>query len=178
MIRAQNFAPGTTAADIESAVTPVGGIVQRCRLLKTSPIVVAEIVLESKEGADNVIATFDKQTVSLMLLPAWNSVKEEQDTDTFLLQADGRVLSVYYPPALSQPAPPTGPRADRVDNDDMVIDGSMGFDDPMESDNSGTRRTAATGRGGRGAGNGGLYSDGLIRGNRRGRGHGRGGRGR
>lgn len=60
---AQNFAPGTTAADIESAVTPVGGLVQSCRLLKTEPIVIAEIVFESKEGADRVIETFDNQTV-------------------------------------------------------------------------------------------------------------------
>lgn len=64
VVMAQNFAPGTTAADIESAVTPVGGLVQSCRLLKTEPIVIAEIVFESKEGADNVIATFNNQTVS------------------------------------------------------------------------------------------------------------------
>jgi hypothetical protein len=64
VIRAQNFAPGTTAADIESAVTPIGGIVQSCRLLKTQPIIVAELVLESKEGADSVISTFNNQTVS------------------------------------------------------------------------------------------------------------------
>jgi hypothetical protein len=61
---AQNFAPGTTAADIESAVTPIGGLVTRCRVLKTHPIVIAEIVFESKEGADNVVATFNNQTVS------------------------------------------------------------------------------------------------------------------
>lgn len=65
VVMAQNFAPGTTAADIESAVTPVGGLVQSCRLLKTEPIVIAEIVFESKEGADNVIATFNNQTVSV-----------------------------------------------------------------------------------------------------------------
>jgi hypothetical protein len=66
VIRAQNFAPGTTAADIESAVTPIGGIVQSCRILKQHPIIVAELVLESKEGADNVINTFDKQTVRML----------------------------------------------------------------------------------------------------------------
>jgi hypothetical protein len=66
---AQNFAPGTTAADIESAVTPVGGLVQSCRLLKTDPIVIAEIVFESKEGADRVIETFNNQTVSCIASP-------------------------------------------------------------------------------------------------------------
>ena len=63
VVMAQNFAPGTTAADIESAVTPVGGIVTSCRVVKQHPLVIAEIVFESKEGADNVIATFNNQTV-------------------------------------------------------------------------------------------------------------------
>jgi hypothetical protein len=64
VVMAQNFAPGTTAADIESAMTPVGGIISSCRLMKTQPIIIAEIVFESKEGADNVITTFNNQTVS------------------------------------------------------------------------------------------------------------------
>ena len=63
VVMAQNFAPGTTAADIESAMTPIGGIVTSCRVLKQHPIVIVEIVFESKEGADNVIATFNNQTV-------------------------------------------------------------------------------------------------------------------
>lgn len=63
-VMAQNFAPGTTAADIENAMTPVGGLILSCRIMKHNPIVIAEIVFENKEGADNVIATFDKQTVS------------------------------------------------------------------------------------------------------------------
>lgn len=79
---AQNFAPGTTAADIESAMTPVGGLVMSCRLLKTSPIVIAEIVFESKEGADAVIARFNNQTVSspstlLFPLLAWTRCADE-----------------------------------------------------------------------------------------------------
>jgi uncharacterized membrane protein len=68
VVMAQNFAPGTTAADIESAMTPVGGIITSCRIVKTHPIVIAEIVFESKEGADNVIATFNNQTVCRPLL--------------------------------------------------------------------------------------------------------------
>jgi len=65
-VLAQNFAPGTTAADIESAMTPVGGLISSCRLVKTHPIVIAEIIFESKEGADRVIERFDKQTVSCL----------------------------------------------------------------------------------------------------------------
>jgi hypothetical protein len=65
VVMAQNFAPGTTAADIESAVTPVGGLVSSCRLVKTHPLIIAEIVFESREGAERVIETFNNQTVSL-----------------------------------------------------------------------------------------------------------------
>lgn len=63
-VMAQNFAPGTTAADIESAMTPVGGEMLTCIILKTEPIVVAEMVFASREGGERVIATFNNQTVS------------------------------------------------------------------------------------------------------------------
>jgi hypothetical protein len=74
VVMAQNFAPGTTAADIESAMTPVGGIVSSCRVVKDHPLVIAEIVFESKEGADNVIATFNNQTVRTNVL-SWRNLK-------------------------------------------------------------------------------------------------------
>ncbi|KAI1274793.1 hypothetical protein F5Y07DRAFT_401076 [Xylaria sp. FL0933] len=113
-VLAQNFAPGTTAADIESALTPVGGIITSCRLVKTFPIVIAEIVFESKEGADRVIERFDKQT------------------------ADGRTLSVYMKPG-GYTAPPTAPRAERTNEtrlagNSVLVDGSMGFSDPMDAE--------------------------------------------
>ncbi|KAI0115925.1 hypothetical protein GGR51DRAFT_555801 [Nemania sp. FL0031] len=113
-VLAQNFAPGTTAADIESALTPVGGIISSCRLVKTHPIVIAEIVFESKEGADRVIERFDQQT------------------------ADGRTLSVYMKPGgYTPPSPPKGPRAQRTNEtrlggNSVLVDGSMGFGDHME----------------------------------------------
>ncbi|RKU43578.1 hypothetical protein DL546_005081 [Coniochaeta pulveracea] len=161
VVMAQNFAPGTTAADIESAMTPIGGLVMSCRLLKTSPIVIAEIVFESKEGADAVIARFNNQT------------------------ADGRLLHVYHkvgapsaplPASRSAPAPqpPSAPRAQR-DRDDMVIDGSMGFDDPQDPsyviDTQGTRGADSY------RPSGGLYSDRIVPG-RSGRNQGGGGRNR
>ncbi|KAK3692130.1 hypothetical protein B0T22DRAFT_4909 [Podospora appendiculata] len=174
VVMAQNFAPGTTAADIESAMTPVGGIISSCRVLKQHPIVIAEIVFESKEGAESVIDTFNNQT------------------------ADGRVLSVYpkaTPTISSQPRPtaqpPTAPRAHREISDDIIVDGSLGFDDPMDTDfapatapfsNGGNGRQPprgpAAGGGGGGGGGGGLYSDNIVRGSRRGRGGGRGRGGR
>lgn len=68
IVQAQNFAPGTTAADIESAMVAVGGKILACKLIATSPSVIAEIVFETKEGANCVIDTFHNQTVSTFLL--------------------------------------------------------------------------------------------------------------
>ncbi|KAF2872226.1 hypothetical protein BDV95DRAFT_492508 [Massariosphaeria phaeospora] len=68
---ATNFAPGTTSADIEAVMVPHAGEVQSCRLLTSTPTVMVELVLGTKEGADNIIATFNNK------------------------KADGRVLYVY-----------------------------------------------------------------------------------
>lgn len=67
-VQAQNFAPGTTAADIESAMVPVGGKIVECTLIATRPNVIAEIVFETREGAKSVIDTFHNQTVSTILI--------------------------------------------------------------------------------------------------------------
>ncbi|KAG8406828.1 hypothetical protein J3459_018639 [Metarhizium acridum] len=59
----QNFAPGTTAADIESAMTPVGGEMVSCKIVKTKPFLIAEMVFVSREGGERVIETFNNKTV-------------------------------------------------------------------------------------------------------------------
>jgi hypothetical protein len=64
VVMAKNFALGTTVADIESAMTPVGGVTLGCRIIAERPNVIAEIVFETKEGADNVVETFNNQNVS------------------------------------------------------------------------------------------------------------------
>ncbi|KAL2271909.1 hypothetical protein VTJ83DRAFT_1280 [Remersonia thermophila] len=155
VVLAQNFAPGTTAADIESAMTPVGGLISSCRIVKTHPLVIAEIVFESKEGAERVIETFNDRV------------------------ADGHVLKVFHKPgnkpSAASVAPanaPTGPRAASAANE-TVVDGSYGFEDPMETDNAAAGGSgffsnppptgpAADAKGGR------LYSDSMV--GRRGRG--------
>ncbi|KAI2466019.1 hypothetical protein F4781DRAFT_407236, partial [Annulohypoxylon bovei var. microspora] len=113
VVMAQNFAPGTTAADIESAMTPIGGLVSSCHLVKTHPLVIAEIAFESKEGALQVIQTFNNET------------------------ADGRTLNVYLKPG-GPLSPPTGPRAQRDhetrQGGNVVVDGRMGFNDLMDTD--------------------------------------------
>lgn len=65
VVMAKNFAYGTTAADIESAMTPVGGVTLSCRLIAERPSVIAEIIFETKEGADNVVDTFNNQNVGI-----------------------------------------------------------------------------------------------------------------
>ena len=62
-VLAQNFAPGTTEADIESAMTPVGGEMVSCRFVKTQPILIVEMVFASREGGERVIETFNDKTV-------------------------------------------------------------------------------------------------------------------
>ena len=65
----QNFAPGTTAADIESVMTPVGGEMLVCRVVKTRPIMSAEMVFGSREAGDRVIAAFNGKTVGSPYAP-------------------------------------------------------------------------------------------------------------
>ncbi len=64
----KNLAAGTTVADIESAMVPVGGTVLNCRLIAERPKVIAELVFETKEGADNVVDTFNNQNVNYTIL--------------------------------------------------------------------------------------------------------------
>ncbi|GAB0135572.1 hypothetical protein EsDP_00003905 [Epichloe bromicola] len=147
-VMGQNFAPGTTAADIESAMMPVGGELVSCTVVKTVPFLVVEMVFASREGGQRVIDTFNNKT------------------------ADGRVIKMYpkvggYKPPASQrnernepPADaPSGPKNTKTAHRDQIVDGSMGFPDLMNTD---ARNNSA--------GNSRLYSDKMVGGNRRGRG--------
>lgn len=62
---ASNFAPGTTAADIEAVMSPHAGETLGCRLISAAPTVMVELQCATKEGADNVIATFNNKKVRL-----------------------------------------------------------------------------------------------------------------
>ncbi|KAI9828036.1 MAG: hypothetical protein M1832_003563 [Thelocarpon impressellum] len=90
VVMASNFAPGTTSSDIEAAMEPHGGEIVSCKIITAHPTVMAEIVFAEKEGAENVIATFNNQ------------------------KADGRLLYVYMKPGppIARPvrSTPTGPR--------------------------------------------------------------------
>lgn len=66
-VMAQNFAAGTTAADIESAMTPVGGEIVSCKIVKSQPLMIVEMAFASREGGERVIETFNNKTVSCLL---------------------------------------------------------------------------------------------------------------
>lgn len=111
VVIAQNLAPGTTAGDLESAMMPVGGLVSKCRIIKTHPIVIAEIEFQTKEGADRVIERFNNQL------------------------ADGRVLHVYAKVGGPPTSPARGSRASASQGNGVLVDGSMGFE-PMQVEES------------------------------------------
>ncbi|KAL7786699.1 hypothetical protein V8C37DRAFT_391762 [Trichoderma ceciliae] len=114
-IMAQNFAPGTTAADVESAMTPIGGEMVSCEVVKTQPFMIVEMVFASREGGERVIDTFNDKT------------------------ADGRIIKVYpkpggYRPSRESPSSGRQPSSTR----DQVVDGSRGFpgnNDLMDPEN-------------------------------------------
>ncbi|KAF2205007.1 hypothetical protein GQ43DRAFT_437437 [Delitschia confertaspora ATCC 74209] len=83
---ASNFSPGTTAEDIEAVMAPVGTGLVSCRLVSEIPTVIVEMLFTDKEGAENVIATFNNK------------------------KADGRLLYVYMKEPVQVRKPPTQPR--------------------------------------------------------------------
>lgn len=70
---ASNFAPGTTAADIEAVMTPLGGETLGCKLLSASPTVMVELQFVKREGAENVIATFNNKKVGCIRYTTFES---------------------------------------------------------------------------------------------------------
>ena len=63
IVVAQNFQPGTTAADIESVMQDVGGQMASCKLVASNPTVIAEMAFVEKSGAEKVIDTFNNKKV-------------------------------------------------------------------------------------------------------------------
>jgi hypothetical protein len=86
VVQASNFAPGTTAADIEAAIQTVAidstgnSGLMTCRILTSNPTVMAEMVFPERYIADKVVGTFNNQ------------------------KADGRILHVYHKQGSPSPA--------------------------------------------------------------------------
>ncbi len=63
-----NFAPGTTAADIQSAIEPVSGKIVSCWITSQKPTVTAEITFAEKSSAEKAVANFHNQRVGVPTL--------------------------------------------------------------------------------------------------------------
>ncbi|KAI9641350.1 hypothetical protein NHQ30_010152 [Ciborinia camelliae] len=163
IIMAENFARGTSVQDIETAMTPVGGSPLSCRLISDFPKVIAEIIFDSKDGADNVIDTFNNQEADGNLLYVYHKSGAIEHTPKLASQRSAPRLSV-----------PTGPKAGRFEHSsrsdsydsryqtnssrssrDDIVDGSYGFNDRMDTDDHDEGRLS-NGR------SQGLYSDNLV----------------
>ncbi|KAF4333836.1 hypothetical protein FBEOM_12325 [Fusarium beomiforme] len=154
-VMAQNFAPGTTAADIESAMTPVGGEILSCRIVKSKPFLLFEMAFASREGGERVIETFNDKTADGRIIKVYPK----------LVAPSSNTITSNNPPR-NAPSGPRGTRGNKANLNDNIVDGSMGFPDLMD-----TTTTNGSSR------NNQLYSDKLVGSNRKGRGgqRGRGG---
>jgi hypothetical protein len=69
-------------------MSPIGGETLGCRLLSSNPTVMVELQFASRDGAENVIATFNNQKVSRLacILLGWtnqnNRLMEDYSTST------------------------------------------------------------------------------------------------
>ncbi|KAE8134941.1 hypothetical protein BDV38DRAFT_253436 [Aspergillus pseudotamarii] len=167
-----NFAPGTTAADIQSALEPVTGNILRCWVTSQHPTVTAEVTFAEKWAAESAIANFHNQ------------------------RADGRILSMRLKSAgAGSQGQDLFERSAGAQNsfndlreqenrkrmlhrgaDSTVQDGSFGFGGQNQAtgreDASGNRNNRRNFRGNRNAGNNmnqaqqsneqGLYSDQMM----------------
>jgi len=61
----KNFAPGTTAADIQSAIEPVSGKIVSCWVTSHQPTVTAEITFKEKSSAEKAVSNFHNLRVGL-----------------------------------------------------------------------------------------------------------------
>ncbi|RAL11700.1 DUF185-domain-containing protein [Aspergillus homomorphus CBS 101889] len=122
-----NFAPGTTAADIQEALEPMTGRILSCWVTTQHPAVSAEITFAERQGADSAIANFHNQ------------------------RADGRIISMRLKPRSSGPdhgaanfQNPQSPfnnlreQADEArrlqrSNDPTSQDGNYGFDEQNQA---------------------------------------------
>ncbi|KAJ5368460.1 uncharacterized protein N7496_008220 [Penicillium cataractarum] len=127
-----NFAPGTTAADIQSAVEPISGPMLSCLVTSHHPTVTAEFAFSERWCAENAVANFHNQ------------------------RADGRLLSLKLQPAGTQISTPSTSFNDLREQADrerrnrraepVLQDGRYGFDEKGGNLNSET----------------GLYSDEMM----------------
>ncbi|KAL4764830.1 uncharacterized protein BDW70DRAFT_128922 [Aspergillus foveolatus] len=164
-----NFAPGTTAADIESAIEPVSGKIISCWITSQKPTVTAEITFAETSSAEKAVANFHNQRADGRILSFQLSHRD----------AFGRLITTGSPFDDQREQADRNRRAQRT-ADPAVQDGRYGFNEqvqqPLDSRGSryngrGNNRRGNRGRrnfngGGQGENQGvqktGLYSDEMM----------------
>lgn len=138
---ASNFAPGTTAADIESVMAPIGGEMLGCKIISSTPTVIVEMVFVDRSGADNVIAMFNNKKVRTQS----NPTARNPSPSLTPVQADGRMLYVYMKengpslplnnPVHSHPFQPSAPVASPHPVQQPAEDGMDMEPEPVATEN-------------------------------------------
>ncbi|TID25340.1 Target of rapamycin complex 2 subunit [Venturia nashicola] len=148
-IIAQNFATGTTAADIESVLSPnpiEDGLIH-CRLIASNPTVIAELIFSKLSTADLVIATFNNKKADGRLLHVYlqnptPDVRRGRAAPTSapapVKSLDSEMMDVeetraYEDRRRAQEKAYTPPRGDRARAQPAIQDGRFGFSDNTRS---------------------------------------------
>ncbi|EKV09406.1 S-adenosyl-L-methionine-dependent methyltransferase [Penicillium digitatum] len=98
----RNFAPGTTAADIQSALEPVTGPMLSCQIVASQPSVVAEFAYAEKTAAELVVANFHNQRadgrILTMTLKSTRAATHQDPFSALRAQADQERLRAHRGP--------------------------------------------------------------------------------
>lgn len=141
-VMGSNFAPGTTSADIRSAMEPVGGEMVSCKVVMASPTVIAEMVFVEKTGAECVIATFNNQKADGRILHIYAKTGPSSSTAASPLALSAMPAATQHVSTLAAPPPPDPKPYDAYRNstadtsrkaraaEPEYQDGSYGFDAP------------------------------------------------
>ncbi|PGH16722.1 hypothetical protein AJ79_01595 [Helicocarpus griseus UAMH5409] len=160
VVLGSNFAPGTTAADIESALEPVGGAMLGCRIVSMHPVVAAEMIFEERSGAESVVARFNNQKADGRILHVRIKPGPPPQLPIDTTQQQSRLRHHRSQPTfdtLREQADRERERREQRRADPQIQDGRYGFDDPRQSGRRGDRRWPATRNG-----DSGLYSDQMV----------------
>lgn len=86
-VYASNFAPGTTAADIEAVMSPVvvkaEGEVLSCKLISSNPTVMVELLVDRLDAANKLVHMFNGQKVSCLPFYALTILTSQRPTAGF-----------------------------------------------------------------------------------------------
>ncbi|KAJ5233023.1 hypothetical protein N7468_005979 [Penicillium chermesinum] len=95
-----NFAPGTTAADIQASLEPVTGSMMSCRVLAHHPTVTVELKYADKWQAETAVANFHNQKADgrILSLVLTDPGYDENDYNSMRAQADRERMNRRGPP--------------------------------------------------------------------------------